>query len=617
MTRKISWREIISIFLCMLLITGLIPPGNAYAAKKIIGLVSEQEYLNKYTNKDDFIAVPYYRYATRSKETTVSGYSSLSGWTQSGKKLISSSTGKWSRSSGTAGTSSNSSYETVTKVSKTTGYEYYVWVCNHKTWFWKNNGATHNNGNCRSKNKLVIYSSRGTIGSKDSDGSYTAPKSFSTSNPGKFSTIYGMTWNGSAINSWSSGSSITPVWRGSYVTYYKTTVEKYQYSYWKWGNWSSWSDWTPNTRATGDTCKKDSTVMYYITDIRKEKQTISGKSSYSVECGDDGFNLDCTTNGDSVLNYSSSNSNVVSVSSSGYVTIRGAGSATITVKAPMTEDYYAAEKTIQITVSKKNQSVSGTRSYRVTCGDSDFYLDAEAETSLSYSSSDTDVVSVYEGGLVTINRSGSATILVTAEETDIYNSDSMEVDIYVSKASQTISLRDSYNVELGDSAFYLNAESETGEFRYSSSNQSVAVVSADGRVTIKNPGKTRITVTAVSNPYYSQAKRTVYINVKLKKPGLRLERTSGKNAHLNWHKTDGADGYKVYVYNKSKHKYVCHKTVTGNKSSAVVRVGSNSGKYNVKIRAYKNVDGRKVYSSYSNVVKATVVKVNIPHETWS
>lgn len=599
-SRKVNTLRMLSLLLCLILIYTIVMPCNVFAAKKVIGLVSEQEYQSKYTNTEDYTAVPYYRYATRTKETTTSGYSSLSGWTQSGKKLVSSSTGKWSRSAGNAGTSRDNSYETITKVSKTTGYEYYVWVCNHKTWFWKNNGAVHNNGSCRSKNKLIIYSSRGVIGSKDSDGAYTAPKSFSISNPRSFSTIYGMTWNGSAISSWSSGSKITPVWRGGTVTYYKTTVEKYQYSYWKWGSWSSWCDWTPTVKATGDTCEKDSTVMYYVTDIRKEKQTISGNSSYKVKCGDSDFSLGCSTNGDSVLNYSSSDNSVVSVNSSGYVSIRGAGTAIITVKAPVTENYYAAEKIIQITVTKKNQTISGRSSYNATYGDDGFSIDAVAQTELSYSTSNAGVADVDNSGYVTINGGGSATITVTAAESNIYNSASKTININVAKASQTIAAQGSYYMEYGDAPFYLEAEAGSGTFRYKSSNQKVATVSSSGKVTLKNPGKAKIYITAVSSSDYKVAKKTIYINVKLKAPVLEIKDIESDDVMLTWDKVYGANGYKIVVSNNKTQK-----SKITNARKATFKSMYRGITYHFKVRAYRIINNKRVYSPYSNVITVT------------
>lgn len=596
-SKKISKARMLALFLCLGLVCTLITPYNAYAAKKVIGLVSEQEYQSKYTNTEDYTAVPYYRYATRTKQTTTSGYSSLSGWTQSGKKLVSSSAGSWSRSAGKAGTSRDNNYETVTKVTSTTGYEYYVWVCAHKTWFWKNNGAVHNNGTCRSKNKLIVYSSKGTIGSKDSDGSYTAPKSFSISSPGSFSTIYGMTWNGSSISSWTSGSKITPIWRGGTVTYYKTTVEKYQYSYWKWSDWSSWSDWTATVKSTDDTCKKDSTVMYYVTDIRKEKQTISGSSSYNVKCGDSDFSLGCSTNGDSVLSYSSSDNNVASVNSSGYVSVKGAGTAIITVKAPVTENFYAAEKMIQVTVSKKNQTISGRDTYSATYGSEGFSIDATAQTSLTYSTSNAGVADVDSSGYVTINGGGSAIITVTAAASDVYNSANKTISINVGKASQTISAQDKYDVNYGDEPFYLDAESESGKFKYKSSNKKVATVSSDGKVTLKGLGKAKIYITAVSDSDYKDAKKTVQITVKLKAPELESNVVGSDDVVLTWDKVKGASGYKIVVLNGGKQK----SKVTKSRKATFKNIYKGE-KYTFKVRAYKIVNNKKVYSSYSNKV---------------
>ena len=81
MTKRINCKTVISLALCMVMIAGILFPCNVHAASKVVGLVSESEYLSKYTNKEDYKAVPYYRYATRTKETKTSGYSSLEGWT--------------------------------------------------------------------------------------------------------------------------------------------------------------------------------------------------------------------------------------------------------------------------------------------------------------------------------------------------------------------------------------------------------------------------------------------------------------------------------------------------------------------------------------------------------
>ena len=54
--------------------------------------------------------------------------------------------------------------------------------------------------------------------------------------------------------------------------------------------------------------------------------------------------------------YKSSNTKVATVSSAGKVTIKGAGTAKITISASATENYQAASKTITVTVNKGSKS---------------------------------------------------------------------------------------------------------------------------------------------------------------------------------------------------------------------------------------------------------------------
>lgn len=72
---------------------------------------------------------------------------------------------------------------------------------------------------------------------------------------------------------------------------------------------------------------------------------------------------------------------------------------------------------------------------------------------------------------------------------------------------------------------------------------------------------------------------------------------------VSWKKAEGAKGYKVYYKSGSSWK---NKTVKG--TSAVLS-GLSSGKtYSVKVRAYNEAKGVKVYSSYSTIKSATTLK---------
>ena len=84
--------------------------------------------------------------------------------------------------------------------------------------------------------------------------------------------------------------------------------------------------------------------------IEKKEQIITGTANIEKKYGDNPFTLDVKTNGNGKLSYKSNNSNVAEVNGNGLVTIKGAGTAKITVKASETESYKAATYTVTITV---------------------------------------------------------------------------------------------------------------------------------------------------------------------------------------------------------------------------------------------------------------------------
>ena len=86
------------------------------------------------------------------------------------------------------------------------------------------------------------------------------------------------------------------------------------------------------------------------------------------------------------------------------------------------------------------QKLSGTTSYTVSEGDKSFKLDVKAKYSgaaLTYSSSDTNVVTVSSNGTVTIKGTGTATITVKAEAFDFYTGAELKVTVTVRSSSTT------------------------------------------------------------------------------------------------------------------------------------------------------------------------------------
>ncbi len=90
----------------------------------------------------------------------------------------------------------------------------------------------------------------------------------------------------------------------------------------------------------------------------------------------------------------------------------------------------------------------------------------------------------------------------------------------------------------------------------------------------------------------------------LKTPKLEVNPSSGITMKLNWKIVKGADAYEIYRANGNEDKYVYVKTTTGTSTSDTNLTAGT--RYYYKIRAYKEVGGRKNYSKYSSDVGVTL-----------
>lgn len=80
-------------------------------------------------------------------------------------------------------------------------------------------------------------------------------------------------------------------------------------------------------------------------------------------------------------------------------------------------------------------------------------------------------------------------------------------------------------------------------------------------------------------------------------------KTNMNRVYVSWNKTAGASGYEVYCKGSKSKNYVRVKTVTKN-NLTVTRFAN--GKINIMIRAYKLLNGKKIYGKFSGVKTARV-----------
>lgn len=239
-----------------------------------------------------------------------------------------------------------------------------------------------------------------------------------------------------------------------------------------------------------------------------------------------------------------------------------------------------------------------------------FFMDAKAESGaeLSYSSSNTKVATITKDGEVKIKGIGTTEITINAPESGIYKAATKTIILTVTKGDANLKVENSsYTKALGSKAFKLGATAET-DITYKSSNTKVATVNSKGKVTIKGCGKATITITAGDEKYKKATKK---VTIKVVPKTAKIKTAKSKKAGqltVTWSEQKEAKGY-VIEYSTDENFKKNVKTATIKKNGTVSKTLKNLKKgtvYYVRVKAYIEIDGKKVYGESSKVKSVTV-----------
>ena len=389
------------------------------------------------------------------------------------------------------------------------------------------------------------------------------------------------------------------------------------------------SDWAPDDGNANE--------MLVQTEVEIPKVAVSGitlnNSTLSLTTGQN-FTLQAMLSPSNATNkevtWESSDAGVAAVSKDGVVTAKKAGKATIVVKAADESGKYAS---CVVTVTEVKKEVTGVTlnksSLNLGVGGSEVLsatvLPADATNKqVTWLSSTPSVATVSQSGVVTGVKEGTTQIsVITADgsKTAIC-SVTVSGQAQTEPGTQTGGIIDPATGKTAAATFSgMEIELDYTSTAYNGSDKEpgVAIQDAYGNDLTEDVDYTldyynnltvgKATVIVSGKGKYAGVIAGARFTIKPKTVTVKsVKKASSRKLNVVWasHKTQ-TTGFQVRYATTKKFKSGTYKTVTLTSKSATSKALTKlkAGKtYYVKVRAYKTVDGKKIYSSWSKVKSA-------------
>ena len=237
---------------------------------------------------------------------------------------------------------------------------------------------------------------------------------------------------------------------------------------------------------------------------------------------------------------------------------------------------------------------------------------------ITWTSSDEKVATVDKDGKVTAVANGTATI--TATSADGKHSATAVITVKIAPEKLTLTAENKTLTKVGETlqiTAKIEPDNAYDKLIWKSSDERVATVDVDGKVTAAGNGKAIITATTEDG----KLSESVTITVKIpEKPAVnaitgygnlkaRSVTQTNNSIKVEWSRLSGADGYIVYGSqcngNGKAYKYKKLATITNGKTRTWTHTKLKKATYyKYIVKAYKLVDGKKVITDASVSIHA-------------
>ncbi len=311
------------------------------------------------------------------------------------------------------------------------------------------------------------------------------------------------------------------------------------------------------------------------------------------------------------LSFASDNKAVVIVSEDGVLTAVKEGTACITITAAETDDYYEATATVTVTVKKLSQTITASVASSTLVGKgttAKISASTSGNGTLSYASSNTSVAKVSSSGKITAVGAGTATITVTAGATSKYKKATKTLKITVKLAAPTLSsiantssgIKVTWKSVSGASKYAVYRKTKSGSWKQIATTKNTSYTDKTAKAGTLYYYRVRCINSSGSgiSAYSSSKKYTRVEKITLSS----VKNLSGKKLQVNWKKNSKVTGYQIqYSTSKSFASSKTKQTTVKTKSTVkkIIKSLTKGKTYYVRIRAYKTVDGKKYYGTWS------------------
>ena len=236
---------------------------------------------------------------------------------------------------------------------------------------------------------------------------------------------------------------------------------------------------------------------------------------------------------------------------------------------------------------------------------------------ITWKSSDEKVATVDKDGKVTAVANGTVTI--TATSADGKHSATVTITVKISPEKLTLTAENKTLTKIGDTlqiTAKVEPDNAYDKLIWKSSDENVATVDADGKVTAVGNGEVTITATTEDGKLNESVTITVkipdepIINATTGYGNLKVRSvTQSNDSIIEWSRISGADGYIVYGSqcngNGKVYKYKKLATITNGKTRTWTHTKLKKATYyKYKVKAYKLVNGKKVITDTSVSIHA-------------